>query len=370
MDSTLRPAPTPDRRVQPSALIAVVARFAPILGLVASTSAHADPVRLDLRIVAQSGTPGVLCVYNDPPNPFGSADPPIVAWCSPNIARRFEVQYRLADTDAGDGLVPAGLRTVRLNIRAATSTAGLWGRAVLSLREGDPAPADLDEPPPRIDCAGLPVQPTLRKRGLHTPFRSLLTGADPSEDADNGAFQASGLFTIRALAAGPIGQADGWFGLYSFEFTPSATLSGSVSITAEAVPDSPPPAGSGVVFEFFDQSGVARPVSTPAAATITVRVPAAPVACCRPSICYIALTPSACFASAGFIATGNICGPTAFTNCCFADFNRDGHIGVQDLFDFLVAYQSNSPLADFNGDGTLSIQDVFDFLTAYFTGCG
>lgn len=55
--------------------------------------------------------------------------------------------------------------------------------------------------------------------------------------------------------------------------------------------------------------------------------------------------------------------------CCPPDYNGDGAISVQDIFDFLAGYFGQDPEADFNGDGNLSVQDIFDFLAAYFTGC-
>jgi hypothetical protein len=55
---------------------------------------------------------------------------------------------------------------------------------------------------------------------------------------------------------------------------------------------------------------------------------------------------------------------------CRADFNGDGVLGVQDIFDFLAAYFGNYPDADFNGDQAVGVQDIFDFLGAYFGGCG
>ncbi|MFN7019969.1 MAG: GC-type dockerin domain-anchored protein [Phycisphaerales bacterium] len=54
---------------------------------------------------------------------------------------------------------------------------------------------------------------------------------------------------------------------------------------------------------------------------------------------------------------------------CPGDFNADGQVSVQDIFDFLSAYFNNDPAADINGDG-LSVQDIFDFLAAYFSTCG
>lgn len=50
-----------------------------------------------------------------------------------------------------------------------------------------------------------------------------------------------------------------------------------------------------------------------------------------------------------------------------ADFNGDGTISVQDIFDFLAAWFAGSPAADINGNG-LSVQDIFDFLNDWFAG--
>lgn len=54
---------------------------------------------------------------------------------------------------------------------------------------------------------------------------------------------------------------------------------------------------------------------------------------------------------------------------CPAEFNCDGTVTVQDVFDFLTAYFANDPRADADGSGEVSVQDVFDFLTHYFAGC-
>jgi hypothetical protein len=53
---------------------------------------------------------------------------------------------------------------------------------------------------------------------------------------------------------------------------------------------------------------------------------------------------------------------------CPADFNGDGALAVQDIFDFLTAWFAGSATADFSGGG-LSVQDIFDYLAAWFTGC-
>jgi hypothetical protein len=54
---------------------------------------------------------------------------------------------------------------------------------------------------------------------------------------------------------------------------------------------------------------------------------------------------------------------------CAADFNHDGTLSLQDIFDFLIAYFTADPRADFSHDGLIGVQDIFDFLAAYFAGC-
>ncbi|HVU64500.1 MAG TPA: GC-type dockerin domain-anchored protein, partial [Phycisphaerales bacterium] len=55
--------------------------------------------------------------------------------------------------------------------------------------------------------------------------------------------------------------------------------------------------------------------------------------------------------------------------CCPADFNGDGSLTPQDIFDFLNAWFSGSVSADFDHMGGLAPQDIFDFLNAWFAGC-
>jgi hypothetical protein len=55
--------------------------------------------------------------------------------------------------------------------------------------------------------------------------------------------------------------------------------------------------------------------------------------------------------------------------CCRADFNGQGGVTVQDIFDFLAAWFALAPAADFNQQGGVTVQDIFDFLSAWFQGC-
>ncbi len=54
---------------------------------------------------------------------------------------------------------------------------------------------------------------------------------------------------------------------------------------------------------------------------------------------------------------------------CVGDYNANGALSVQDIFDFLAAWFAGNILADTNGDGALAVQDIFDFLAAWFGGC-
>ena len=55
--------------------------------------------------------------------------------------------------------------------------------------------------------------------------------------------------------------------------------------------------------------------------------------------------------------------------CCGADYNNNGTLEVQDIFDFLNAWFLQVPPSDFNHDGFKNVQDIFDFLSAWFAGC-
>jgi len=95
-------------------------------------------------------------------------------------------------------------------------------------------------------------------------------------------------------------------------------------------------------------------------------------ACCITGSCFIN-TPAECAAiGAGAVWSGpdTTCGTTGNpTTCCPANFNMVNGLGVQDLFDFLLAWFAGTPAADFNGVNGVGIQDLFDYLVAYFSGC-
>jgi len=52
-----------------------------------------------------------------------------------------------------------------------------------------------------------------------------------------------------------------------------------------------------------------------------------------------------------------------------SDYNRDGFLNSQDVFDFLSQFFTQSAAADFNHDGFVNSQDFFDFIADFFNGC-
>jgi glucose/arabinose dehydrogenase len=51
------------------------------------------------------------------------------------------------------------------------------------------------------------------------------------------------------------------------------------------------------------------------------------------------------------------------------DFNRDGTLAVQDIFDFLNAWFGGLTTSNYNRSAGLEVQDIFDFLNGWFGGC-
>jgi hypothetical protein len=52
---------------------------------------------------------------------------------------------------------------------------------------------------------------------------------------------------------------------------------------------------------------------------------------------------------------------------CRCDWNSNGQIEVQDIFDFLSDWFALN--GDFNADGVTAVQDIFDFLNCWFSNC-
>jgi hypothetical protein len=93
-------------------------------------------------------------------------------------------------------------------------------------------------------------------------------------------------------------------------------------------------------------------------------------ACCNGATCSV-LAQAACTGIATrFVGAGTSCNApgVATTPCCKADFNQNGSLQVQDIFDFLNGWFAGAANTDMNGGG-LAVQDIFDFLNAWFAGC-
>ncbi len=100
-----------------------------------------------------------------------------------------------------------------------------------------------------------------------------------------------------------------------------------------------------------------------------------PGACCIGTTCTES-TSVACASAAGslgsqFVVASACNAPgVRVVPCCHADFDKDGGIGVQDIFAYLNAWFGGSPYAAVEGDGvrTPDVQDVFTYLNLWFAG--
>lgn len=55
---------------------------------------------------------------------------------------------------------------------------------------------------------------------------------------------------------------------------------------------------------------------------------------------------------------------------CYADYNCDGVVNSQDMFDFLSDLMNSNGRVDYiNRDGYINSQDYFDFIQVFFAGC-
>lgn len=108
--------------------------------------------------------------------------------------------------------------------------------------------------------------------------------------------------------------------------------------------------------------------------SLEVTVTPAVGACCSgwgtSKTCQI-VPPSSCVGFGPDNAYRGNCTTCTPTSCCPADYNNNGTVSIQDLFDYLMAYfdPMNSTTGDFNNNSVKSTQDIFDFLFHYFQGC-
>lgn len=335
--------------------------FAVIAALAATLPTLAQSVRLDLRIVPQTGTPATTVVDTTP----AALPPP----SGPGQAIRFEIQYRITDLDVEDPVLPAGLRMAIMNL-SATGLPPDWTLRAAALSQEEANLAD-GSPPPSTDASGpaLPTADSASPAGLHHPFRGALPG--PVGTEYNGHIAPSFITGIRALSVaqndqGVLGAF--WYGLYSFEIVAgTAPFALPITLTAELVPTPP----STVRFTYFDDGGP-LPLTSANATTgsVTINPPqSSSFGCCTGAACTTVTQASACIGGT-LSASCTVAGmgwPAG--RCCQADVNLSGDLTVQDLFEFLALFFGNDPRGDFNNSGLASSQDIFDFLAAFFGGC-
>ncbi len=106
--------------------------------------------------------------------------------------------------------------------------------------------------------------------------------------------------------------------------------------------------------------------------------------CCRGATCSTAFASAAeCEAAmpqplfpgvhSAYLSASTTCNApgVATTPCCFANFNHNATLEVQDIFDFLNAWFAGQKIAIPGGDGDtggLAVQNIFDFLNVWFAG--
>jgi len=225
--------------VQPKTIVFPVLHAAALV-LVPAAGSLAQGVRLELRIVPQTGSP--VTVVEDLP---GSLHTPVIG-SDPFRSRRFEIQYRLIDTDAFDAVTPFGLQATRINITSSrTDSISSLSMEPAFLSRFEAQNNRLATPPAPRDTSG-PNTSSFSSRGLHTPFRGGFTFPDfpqngilstapdgspqitailPTSNIVNDQYSVPG--TVNGDAAGD------WYGLYSF-YIQAGTPSVDTQITVTA----------------------------------------------------------------------------------------------------------------------------------------
>lgn len=227
------------------------------------------------------------------------------------------------------------------------ATTGVWNQSVLAYRIDTDAPPNPNAPGSLLGGGGYAEQnTTLNPNAAFGSLRGMAWDGNQGFGG-NGSSAVSFSFTlptpVTAIISGnwsvngaPFGTGDGSMATSRF------TLSGPTNYTSgfsDTGPSSP-------------LTGTLNFRNTLPAGTYTLNVTA----------------------SENFLRVGtNLGSRTAAVNftftICRADFNLNGTVTVQDLFDFLGAYFAQDTRADFNPSGAISVQDIFDYLAAYFLGC-
>jgi hypothetical protein len=117
----------------------------------------------------------------------------------------------------------------------------------------------------------------------------------------------------------------------------------------------------------------AAPCTPSSCASLTVTVNPTTGACCNgygvAKTCAV-VPPASCAGPTtpqhAYRGDCTVCGQFV---CCPADYNNNGIMEVQDIFDFINAWFMGAPTTDFDHSGVLEVQDIFSFLNVWFTGC-
>ncbi len=86
-----------------------------------------------------------------------------------------------------------------------------------------------------------------------------------------------------------------------------------------------------------------------------------------PTTLYYAAAPT--FAAVGTFGRIDLGASFQIPPRCAGDFNDDGRVSTQDIFDFLDSWFAGNLLSDTDHSGGLNQQDIFDFLASWFAGC-
>lgn len=186
-----------------------------VLTVAAEARGQAEAAALDFRIVPQDGVlPGTITDRSGGLTEHRPIENLVDA------TRRFELQFRLRDLIAEDGIVVQSFAVATINIRMTKGGVnGFMSKARLSRFEAQLAE---DTPPTTTDASGSPTGAFSAATGVHRPYRGAF---DPtpvnSSAAANGTVGPDGITGIVALRQGSSGlpTSEDWFGLYSFEFT-------------------------------------------------------------------------------------------------------------------------------------------------------